>query len=133
VINTGLSTGGILPYATVTGPANAFDFASELKTSLNIIAAFDEYTLGFAGAGSNDTVKLVGPGSFTFPSGGGSVNAIYLSGDNIQLNSTVASLVIVASGAILNSGATTTGNTIQVITLVSATIEDIINIGTVAD
>jgi len=71
--------GNILPYAAVTGPANAFDFASVTGTGVVPFAGYT--TAGINGSTSvNDVVKVTANDTLTADR---TVAAVLLSGNNL--------------------------------------------------
>ena len=109
---TTVTNGFILPFATVTGPSGSIDFASVANpTSPYTIAPFTGYvTESLASATNNlDVVKVTASDPLASTS---SPAAVLISGDNITIGGGGGSLNL-AAGALLVTGASTTGDTIS--------------------
>ena len=95
-------------YATVSGPAGAFDFAS-LSTNNIVPLSAAAYNTGGAGTwATTDVVKVTGSQALTAAT---SVTAMLLSGDNITVSGAFG--LTLSAGALLDSDTSgITGNSI---------------------
>ena len=97
-LSPGSLTNGILPYATVTGPAS-LDLATYMSNSSGVaITALPaaDYVTSLAAAGPTSNVKLSSPGSYT--ANGATINALLVSGSGINVGAANDSLTV-SSGA----------------------------------
>ncbi|HEY5311373.1 MAG TPA: autotransporter-associated beta strand repeat-containing protein, partial [Pirellulales bacterium] len=110
-ISPGSLTDGILPYATVTGPAS-LDLATYMTNvagvAITALPAAD-YVTSLAAAGPTSNVKLSSPGWYT--SNGATINALLISGSGITVGGVNDSLTV-SSGAVVFAGGGT--NTLSV-------------------
>jgi fibronectin-binding autotransporter adhesin len=88
---TTVTGGNILAYATVSGPASAYDFASDIVSNgINTVQAFASYVSGFATATSASVVKTV-------------------VSDSVTANETVAGVLVIAGSTVtITTGVTLT-------------------------
>ncbi len=113
---TAVTNGNILPYASVTGPGGTLDFAaaaggSQAPTAPYNITAFTGYVSETLASASNsmDVVKVTANDN-SLNSTSGTPAAVLIDGDNITITGT--DTLNLATGALLVTGATTTGDTL---------------------
>ncbi len=110
---TVVTNGYILPYAEVTGPTGSLDFASVASASAPYnITAFTGYVTESLASATNsmDVVKVTATDS-SLSSSSGSPAAVLIDGDNITIGG--GGVLNLATGALLVTGAATTGDTIN--------------------